>query len=130
MSDFDVNELKRCIRDTSNTDRFIESVQVNYDNVVRVTNRIYERSAKGSISCIVYLEDIIIANTDLFDTLDYNGKLSSIEYILNLLEEEFEGIEIISLGELYDNTLFNNILLEFNWRHIYERHLQQLLKII
>ena len=120
MSGFDISELKRYIRDTSNTDRFIESVQVNCDKIESVSYRIYERSAKGSISFITYLEDIITANVDLYNALDYNGKLSSIEYILNLLEEEFEGIDVSVHREINDHTLFNNILMDFNWVNIYD----------
>ena len=111
MSGFDVSELKRYIRDASNTDRFIDSVRVNRENTEDVSCRIYERSAKGSISFIMYLEDIITSNVDLFNALDYNEKLSSIKYILNLLEEEFEGIEVSVRREINDHTLFNNILL-------------------
>ena len=120
MSGFDVNELKRSIRNRSHVDTFADSVRVNYGKAESISHRIYERSTKGSISFIMYLEDIITANADLFNTLDYSGKSSSINYILSLLEEEFEGIEIIALGELNDSTLFNNILLEFSWRHIYD----------
>ena len=121
MSGFDVNELKRSIRNGSHADTFADSVRVNYDKTESISHRIYERSAKGSISFIMYLEDIVAANADLFNTLDYSGKSSSIDYILGLLEEEFEGIEleIIVLGEFNDRTLFNDILLEFSWRDIY-----------
>lgn len=120
MSGFDVSELKRYIRATSNTDRFIDSVRVNRENIEDVSYRIYERSTKGSISFITYLEDIITANVDLYNALDYNEKLSSIQYILNLLGEEFEGIEVSVHREINDHTLFNNILLEFNWGNIYD----------
>ena len=120
MSGFDVSELKRCIRSVSNADRFIDSVWVNRENTEDVSYRIYERSAKGLISFITYLEDIITTNFDLFNALDYNEKLSSIKYILNLLEEEFEGIEVSVYREIKDHTLLNNILLEFNWVNIYE----------
>ena len=121
MSGFDVSELKRCIRGVSNADRFIDSVRVNLENAEDVSDRIYERSAEGSISFIMYLEDIITTNFDLFNALDYNEKLSSIKYILNLLEEEFEGIEVSVHREINDHTLFNNILLEFSWANIYEK---------
>ena len=120
MSGFDVSKLKRSIRDVSNTDRFIDSVRVNRQNTEDVSYRIYERSTKGSISFIMYLEDIFAANADLFNTLDYSGKSSSINYILGLLEEEFEGIEVSLHREINDHTLFNNILLEFNWGNIYD----------
>ena len=113
---FDVSKLKRYFRDSSNADRFIESVQVN--KIESVSHRIYERSAKGSIGFITYLEDIVTANFDLFNALDYNEKLSSINYILNLLEEEFEGIDVSVQRELNDHTLFNNILIGFNWANI------------
>lgn len=115
---FDVSKLKRYFRDSSNADRFIESVQVNCEDIEYVSYRIYERSAKGSISFITYLEDIVTVNFDLFNALDYNEKLSSINYILNLLEEEFEGIDVSVQRELNDHTLFNNILIGFNWANI------------
>ena len=119
MSGFDVNELKRNIRNGSHVDTFADSVQVNYGKAESISHRIYERSTKGSFSFIMYLDDIVAANADLFNTLDYSGKSSSIDYILSLLEEEFEGIEILAHGDINDSTLFNNILLEFSWRHIY-----------
>lgn len=119
MSGFDVNELKRSIRSRSHADTFADSVWVNDGKTESISHRIYERSAKGLISFIMYLEDLVVTNADLFNTLDYSGKSSSINYILGLLEEEFEGIEIIALGEINDSTLFNNILLEFNWGNIY-----------